>query len=109
MHTSTKKWLFQKYSSATLIPLMVWFIINLVSIFQSDHSNLVIFFTTQPSKILFSTFLVFAFFFSSLTVSEIFEDYIHNEKIKNIAKKGLFIFAIIMPLITILTIFNLKI
>jgi succinate dehydrogenase / fumarate reductase membrane anchor subunit len=39
-----------------------------------------------------------------LTITEIFEDYIHDEKIKNVANKALYIFAIIMPLITIISI-----
>jgi len=49
----------------------------------------------------FSIFIVIAFFFSALTISEIFEDYIHNEKIKSVANKLLYFFAIIFPLITI--------
>jgi succinate dehydrogenase / fumarate reductase membrane anchor subunit len=67
------------------------------------------FFTQQPSKIIFSIFIVFAFFFSALTISEIFEDYIQDEKTKNVANKLLNIFAIVMPLITILGIFNLTV
>ena len=51
--------------------------------------------------------MIVAFFYSSLSVSEIFEDYIHDEKIKNVANKALHIFAIIIPLITITIIFNL--
>ena len=109
MHISTKKWLFLKYSSAVLIPLMLWFIINLASIYDSEYTNMVIFFTTQPSKFLFSLFLIFSFFFSALTVSEIFEDYIDDERIKNVANKALYIFAIVIPLITIISIFNLNI
>ena len=109
MHTSTKKWLFLKCSSLILIPLMIWFIINLVSIYQADYKEVVNFFTQQPSKILFSLFVVFAYFFSALTISEIFEDYISNEKIKNVANKLLNIFAIVIPLITILGIFNLSV
>jgi succinate dehydrogenase / fumarate reductase membrane anchor subunit len=58
---------------------------------------------------LFSSFLVFAYFFSALSISEVFEDYIQNEKIKNAANKTLNIFAIIMPLMTIIIIFNLTI
>ena len=108
MHTSTKKWLFRKYSSLTLIPLMIWFIINLVSIFDLDYIEVVSFFTKQPSKILFSLFIVFSYFFSALTISEIFEDYIQDEKIKNVANKILNFFAIIVPLITIIGIFNLS-
>ena len=63
MHTSTKKWLFIKYSSLVLIPLMIWFIINLVSISDLDYLEIVNFFTNQPSKILFSIFIVFSYFF----------------------------------------------
>ena len=108
MHSSTKKWLFIKYSSLILIPLMAWFIVSLVSIYDSDYSEVVNFFINQPSKILFSIFVVFSYFFSSLTISEIFEDYIRDEKIKNVANKIVNIFAIVIPLLTIIGIFNLS-
>ena len=108
MNSVTKKWMFMKISSAVLIPLMVWFILNLVSIFDEDYIEVVKFFTTQPSKFLFSLMLVFAYFFSSLSISEVFEDYIQDERIKNAANKAVNIFAIIMPLITIIVIFNLN-
>ena len=97
-----------KISSAILIPLMIWFILNLVSIFDKDYIEVIGFFTTQPSKVLVSLTLIFAYFFSALSISEVFEDYIQDEKIKNAANKALNIFAIIMPLITIIVIFNLN-
>ena len=108
MHISTKKWLLLKCSSFILIPLMIWFTINLVSIYQADYKEVINFFTQQPSKILFSFFVVFAYFFSALTISEIFEDYINDEKIKNVANKLLYIFAILIPLLTIIGIYNLS-
>ena len=107
MNNATKKWLFLKVSSVILIPLMTWFILNLNLVFDGDYIDVVSFFSNQPSKILFSLLLVFAYFFSALSISEIFEDYIQDEKIKNAANKALNIFAIIMPLITIMIIFNL--
>ena len=109
MNSATKKWLFLKISSVILIPLMAWFIINLVSVFDKDYTDVVTFFSNQPSKILVSLLMVFAYFFSALSISEIFEDYIHDEKIKNAANKAVNIFAIIMPLITIIIMFNLNI
>ena len=78
MHKVTKKWLFIKTSSIILIPLMLWFIINFVSIFNKEQVVLVSFFSNQPSKFLFSLFLVFAYFFSALSISEVFEDYIQD-------------------------------
>ena len=109
MNNVTKKWLFLKASSVILIPLMTWFIINLVSVFDKDYIYVVSFFSSQPSKFLVSLLLVFAYFFSALSISEVLEDYVHNEKIKNAANKALNIFAIIIPLITIIIIFNLTI
>ena len=108
MHNSTKKWLFTKISSFLLIPFMIWFILNFVSIYDNDYQTVLLFFAQQPTKILFSIFIVISFFFSALTVSEIFEDYIKDQKIKNVANKVLNIFAIIMPLITITGIYNLS-
>jgi succinate dehydrogenase / fumarate reductase membrane anchor subunit len=87
---------------------MAWFIVNLVSVFDKDYIDVVAFFSNQPSKILVSLLMVFAYFFSALSISEIFEDYIQDEKIKNTANKAVNIFAIIMPLITIIIIFNLN-
>tara|TARA_B100000242_G_C42704272_1_gene329349 strand:+ start:154 stop:480 length:327 start_codon:yes stop_codon:yes gene_type:complete len=108
MHVSTKKWLFTKISSIVLIPLMIWFLISFISIYDQEYSDVLVFFSQQPSKILFSIFVVIAFFFSSLTISEIFEDYLHNNKIKNVANKALYLFAIIIPLLTIIGIYNLN-
>ena len=109
MINATKKWIFLKVSSIILIPLMVWFIINLVSIYEKNYIDVVSFFSTQPSKFLTSLLMIVAFFYSSLSISEIFEDYIHDKKIKNIANKTLYTFSIIVPLIIIMVLFNLNI
>ena len=109
MVNATKKWIFLKASSIILIPLMLWFIINLVSIYEKDYIDIVSFFSTQPSKFLTSLLMIVAFFYSSLSISEIFEDYIHDKKIKNIANKTLYTFSIIVPLIIIMVLFNLNI
>ena len=109
MINATKKWMFLKVSSIILVPLMAWFIINLVSIYEKDYVDIVSFFSTQPSKFLTSLLMIVAFFYSSLSISEIFEDYIHDKKIKNIANKTLYTFSIIVPLIIIMVLFNLNI
>ena len=108
MKSVTKKWILLKISSLILIPLMFWFIINFVSIYDNDYQSIVGFLTSQISKFIISVFLIFSYFYSVLSISEVFEDYIHNEKIKNAANKALNIFAIIIPLFTIIVIFNLK-
>ncbi len=107
MNISTKKWLFIKISSAILLPLLFFILLKLISVFDSDYQNLMILFTTQPFKLIFSLFLVISFFFYSLTISEIFEDYVGDIKIKNVANKVVYTFAIIFPLIIIIIIHTL--
>ncbi|MEK9787143.1 MULTISPECIES: succinate dehydrogenase, hydrophobic membrane anchor protein [Candidatus Pelagibacter] len=108
MNTSTKKWLFIKISSLILIPLMIWFILNFVSIYDKSFNEIVEFFSNSTSKFLFSLFIVFGFFFSALTISEVFEDYISQKNLKNVANRLLYLSAIIIPLITIILLFNLN-
>tara|TARA_B100001057_G_scaffold378751_1_gene384167 strand:- start:446 stop:772 length:327 start_codon:yes stop_codon:yes gene_type:complete len=108
MNVSTKKWLLLKISSVILIPLMLWFILNFVSIYDKSFNEILKFFSNTTSKFLFSLFIVFGFFFSALSISEVFEDYISVNNLKNVANRLLYLSAIIIPLITIIILFNLN-
>ncbi len=108
MHNSTKKWIFTKMSSLILIPFMVWFLVSFVSIYDKEYFEIIEFFSSSLSKMLFSVLMVIAFFFYALTISEIFEDYLHDNNIKNVANKALNFFAIVVPILTIITIYNLN-
>ena len=107
MINATKKWIFLKLSGAILIPLMLWFILSLNAIYDQEYIDIVNFFTISSSKFLFSIFIINAYFFSALSISEVFEDYIANDKIKNVANKLLYASAVVIPLITIILISNL--
>ena len=107
MIIATKKWIFLKTSGALLIPLMLWFTLNLISIYDQGYNEVMIFFTSSSSKFLFSVFIIDAYFFSALSISEVFEDYIQNDKIKNVANKLLYASAVAIPIITIILISNL--
>ena len=107
MIIATKKWIFLKISGALLIPLMTWFILNLIAIYDKGYDDLMIFFTNPSSKFMFSIFIINAYFFSALNISEVFEDYIKNIKIKNVANTLLYLSAVVIPLITIILISSL--
>ena len=107
MIDATKKWIFLKITGAILIPLMSWFILNLIAIYDQQFIEVVNFFTSPLSKFLFSIFIIDAYFFSALSISEVFEDYIQSDKIKNVANKLLLVSAVVILLITILLISNI--
>ena len=108
MINATKKWLFLKISSIILVPLVIWFLFNLVSFYDKSYYDLIEFFTSQPSKFLFSLLVITMFFYSSLSISEVFEDYIESEKLKYVANRLLYLFAIIIPISTLLLLFKLS-
>ena len=108
MISATKKWIFLKVSSVVLIPLMLWFLFNLVSFYDKSYEEVLLFFTSQPTKFIFSLFIIFAYFYSALSISEVFEDYIENEKLKNVANKLLYLSAIVIPISTLFLLFRLS-
>jgi len=107
MINATKKWIFLKVSGAILIPFMIWFILNFIKFYDQDYMIVVNFFTNPLYKFLFSIFIINAYFFSALSISEVFEDYIKNDKIKNVANRLLYLSAVVIPLITIILITRL--
>ena len=107
MIDATKKWIFLKISGAILVPSMLWFIINFIKIYDQGYLDIVNFFTNPLSNFLFSLFIINAYFFSALSISEVFEDYIKNNKIKSVANKLLYASAVVIPLITIILISSL--
>ena len=107
MISATKKWIFLKISAAILVPLMLWFVLSLITIYDQEYILIVNFFSNSLSKFLFSIFIINAYFFSALSISEVFEDYIADDKIKNVANKLLYTSAVVIPLITIILLSNI--
>ena len=107
MIKATKKWIFLKISGLTLVPLMIWFILNFITIYDQAYFVVINFFMSPLPKFLFSLFIINAYFFSALSISEVFEDYIKNDQIKNVANRLLFASAVVIPLITIILISRL--
>ena len=108
MNKSTKKWILQRVSAILIIPIMIWFILNFVFIYDKTYLEVFNFFNNNLNKFLMSVFLILSFFHLILGLSEVFEDYIEKEKIKNVANKITKFLGIIIPIITIVVLFNLK-
>ena len=107
MINATRKWIFLKVSSLLMVPFMIWFLIKFVSIYDGNYQKIVDFFSTQPSTIIFSIFIVITFFHSALSISEIFEDYIDNKKTRKFANIMVYLSSFIIPAITIITLIRL--
>ena len=99
---ASRKWIFQRISALITAPLIVWFLLSLISLSTSDYNSVVIFFSKPLFLSLTVILLIAGFFHAKIGLSEIFEDYIQDEKIKNIANLLSFLLSIIVPSITII-------
>ena len=100
----TRKWIFHRISAVILAPLYAWLFFSLISLSTKNYLEAVNFFTNPLFKILTILLFFVSFFHARISLSEIFEDYIHNKKIKDVANLLVSIFSIIIPIIILIVI-----
>ena len=98
----TRKWILHRISAIILAPLYVWLYFSLISLSTKNYLEAIYFFESPLFRIL--TIIVFfvAFFHAKISLSEIFEDYIHTKKIKDVANILTLISSIIIPVIILI-------
>ena len=96
------KWIIQRVSALIVAPLIIWFLLSLISLSTGDYNSVMNFFSKPLFLSLTIILLIAGFFHAKIGLSEIFEDYIHDEKIKNVANLLTFLMSIIIPSITII-------
>ena len=98
----TRKWILHRISAIILAPLYVWLYFSLISLSTKSYSEAIYFFKNPLFEIL--TIMVFfvGFFHAKISLSEIFEDYIHNQKIKDVTNLLVSILSMIIPIIILI-------
>ena len=79
----TKKWILHRISAIILAPLFVWLYFSLVSLSTKSYADAIIFFQNPLFKILTIIIFFIGFFHAKISLSEIYEDYIKDKKIKD--------------------------
>ena len=98
----TRKWILHRLSAIILAPLYVWLFFSLISLSTVNYSEAIDFFTNPLFEILTIILFFVGFFHARISLSEIFEDYIHNKKIKDVANILTLISSIIIPVIILI-------
>jgi len=99
---ASRKWIMQRVSALIVAPLIVWFLLSLISLSTSDYNSVINFLSKQLFVSLTIILLVAGFFHAKIGLSDIFEDYIQDEKIKSVANLLASLLSIIVPSITII-------
>ena len=98
----TRKWMLHRISAIILAPLFFWFYFSFISISEKNYQEAIYFFENPLFKILTFALFFTGFFHAKISLSEIFEDYIHNKKIKDAANLLVLLLSIIIPVITLI-------
>ena len=95
----TRKWILHRISAVILTPIYVWLYFSLISLSTKNYSEATYFFNNPLFGILTIAVFFVGFFHVKISLNEIFEDYIHNQKIKDVANILALISSIIVPVI----------
>ena len=98
----TRKWMLHRVSAIIVAPLFVWYYFSLISLSEKNYQGAIYFFENPLFKILTIALFFVGFFHAKISLNEIFEDYIHNKKIKDVANILALILSIIVPILTLI-------
>ena len=98
----TRKWILHRVSAILLAPLFAWFYFFFISLSEKNHQEAIYFFENSLFKTLTIALFFIGFFHAKISLNEIFEDYIHNKKIKDVANILSLIFSIVIPIIILI-------
>jgi succinate dehydrogenase / fumarate reductase, membrane anchor subunit len=98
----TRKWIFHRISAIVLAPLFAWCYFSLILLSKKNYQEAIYFFENPLFKILIIALFFISFFHAKISLNEIFEDYIHDKKIKDVANILTLILSIIIPVIILI-------
>ena len=99
---ATRKWILHRASAVILAPLFAWSYFSLISLSEKNYQEAIYFFENPLFKILIIALFFIGVFHAKISLNEIFEDYIHDQKIKDVANLLALILSIIIPVITLI-------
>ena len=98
----TRKWVLHRISGIILAPLYAWLFFSLIVLSTKNYLEAIYFFKNPIFINLIIIVFFVGFFHAKISLSEIFEDYIHKNKIKDVANILTLILSIIIPVIILI-------
>ena len=98
----TRKWIIHRVSAVILAPLFAWFYFSLILLSEENYQEAINFFENPLFKTLTIALFFVGFFHAKISLNEIFDDYIHDKKIKDVANILSLILSIVVPVIILI-------
>jgi succinate dehydrogenase / fumarate reductase membrane anchor subunit len=77
--TGTDHWWAQRVTALALIPLIIWFVISMITVTGADHEAALSFISSPINAVLLTLLIVATFHHGQLGLQVVIEDYIHTK------------------------------
>ena len=77
-HKAGRHWLIERITSIALIPLCVWFVVQVVTAVGSTHGEAVAFLQSPVNATLLAIVIIIGFIHAAMGVQVVLEDYVPN-------------------------------
>lgn len=102
----TSHWWAQRLTSMALLPLMLWFVVSVLSLVGADHGDYVLWVSDPGNTLLLVLTVVTIFYHSEQGLHVVVEDYVHSEVGKITALIAVKAFAYLGGIASLLAIFR---
>jgi succinate dehydrogenase / fumarate reductase membrane anchor subunit len=103
----TEEFIALRLAAIALIPLLLWFVISIITLIGADHATVVAW-VRQPHVTVFLILLTLVLFYHAHTgLREILEDYVHSEILKTISMVAMKFFIVTITVTSILAILRI--
>ncbi len=102
-------WWAQRMTALALVPLVLWFVISIISLVGADHSAVSAWAGHPVSGVLLIALVIAVFHHAQLGLSVVIEDYVHEEVTKIVALVVVRGLAFLMGLIGVVSVLKLMV
>lgn len=103
----SEHWIKQRVSAIAMIPLVVWFVISIVSLYGADHATFTAWLAQPLNAVLSILFILASFTHAVLGAQVVVEDYIHCEFFKMVKLIGMKLFYFALGVASIFSILKI--
>ena len=79
-HSARCHWIIERVTALALVPLCLWFIINLVSAVGAEAATATTFLQQPVNSVVMAALIIIGFWHMALGVGVVIEDYVHDTK-----------------------------
>ena len=92
-HSARKTWIFQKYSSIALIPLVSYFLVKILQLSKMTYDQIIFEASSLWFLVLVLIFTIIGLLHMRLGLHEVIEDYVHGDMVKKLSYAAINLFV----------------